>query len=173
MLDFKIHTNYLSQSKVAPVLSKVLLVFLYTIAAVLVILSPLVDSSHKVSDNQEKNYNLTVLTTTLLVLSFASFYYLRVLITSLTFKQEAFLKIRRKLIFLEVLMQTTIYGRIFAGYYFYLIFPKAVNNGISMIIYISGGLVFSELVPLIVILWGINSQVDWNLKKQLNGSVIS
>ena len=70
-------------------------------------------------------------------------------------------------------MQTTIYGRLFAGYYFYIIFPKAVNNGISMIIYISGGLVFSELVPLIVILCGINSQVDWDLKKQLNGSIIS
>jgi hypothetical protein len=58
---------------------------------------------------------------------------------------------------LEVLIQITIIGRLLAGYFFNFLMPNAANYGLIMVLYVFCGLFFTEMLPLIVILIGINS----------------
>ena len=59
--------------------------------------------------------------------------------------------------FLEILIQITIAGRLAAGYFFYILSQEAEENDVIMIFYVFFGLFFTEMLPLIVILFGVNS----------------
>ena len=76
VLDFKIDLIYLLQRENAPLKPRLVLLFLYTTATILVFVSPTFDSSYKVTDEQVERYNIATITTTLIVLSFCSIYYL-------------------------------------------------------------------------------------------------
>ena len=59
--------------------------------------------------------------------------------------------------FLEILIQITIASRLAAGYFFYILSQEAEENDVIMIFYVFFGLFFTEMLPLIVILFGVNS----------------
>ena len=115
LLSFKTHLHYLSKQQPTPACIKRLLLSLYSLATIMLLLVPLIESNPAIPDKVADPFVIVVMSVFLIPLSIASMYALFKLNHG-CFQAEQFKNIRIKMFWLEVLIQFVIYSRIMIGW---------------------------------------------------------
>lgn len=132
----------------------------------LVVAAPLVDCDIKLSDHKVRLLNMCLQTSYLISLALVSLFVCCKILRKLkTDTNETIIDVRRRLIFLEVMVQLILLARWFTTIFQKILFPS--ENGHEkivtayMISYLSIYFLLSELLPLTIVVYGIYLTIEW------------
>ena len=180
-MKFKLHLLYFMNKELAPLWVRIGLGTLTVANCFLVVAAPLVDCDTNLSDNSVRILNMSLQTAYLISLAGVSlFICCKILHKLKTDTNEKIIEVRKRLIFLEVMVQLILLARWFTTIFQKILAPikdSAHEKMVTayMVSYLSIYFLLSELLPLTFVVYGIYLTIEWKHDEHtaIKGSLIA